>query len=398
MLGIGKLAAGAEDYYLGIAAGIEDYYVGIASPGQWIGSSQQLDIERLGELLGRARSEGLSEPERNSAAARMLGPEGLTGHASTFDRRDLLRAWCEAHPQGATLSEVQFFSAQMIANEPSLIALAGDRWTTKELLACEQSVLDAATRGVGLRIAVVPSTAIDAAIAARPTITAEQEPVARALVGGGGGVAVLIAPAGTGKGFTLGVAQAAWSAAGVEVLGATVAARAAAELRTGAGIGSMTMTSLIGQLDDGKALARNSVLVIDEASMVGTRQLARLVQHAASRDAKVVLVGDPRQLPEIDAGGVLGGLAQRVHVLGHLTSEGVLQNRGVSAMVLSCPVRCSAFLRSPPISTGCLPSLRQQRSALVTTRFGEWPRLVSLSGERKGYTESRRCRSTSTPS
>ena len=42
MLGIGKLAAGAEDYYLGIAAGIEDYYVGIASPGQWIGSSQQL--------------------------------------------------------------------------------------------------------------------------------------------------------------------------------------------------------------------------------------------------------------------------------------------------------------------------------------------------------------------
>ena len=291
MLGIGKLAAGAEDYYLGIAAGIEDYYVGIASPGQWIGSSQQLDIERLGELLGRVRSEGLSEPERNSAAARMLGPEGLTGHASTFDRRDLLRAWCEAHPQGATLSEVQFFSAQMIANEPSLIALAGDRWTTKELLACEQSVLDAATRGVGLRIAVVPSTAIDAAIAARPTITAEQEPVARALVGGGGGVAVLIAPAGTGKGFTLGVAQAAWSAAGVEVLGATVAARAAAELRTGAGIGSMTMTSLIGQLDDGKALARNSVLVIDEASMVGTRQLARLVQHAASRDAKVVLVG-----------------------------------------------------------------------------------------------------------
>jgi ATP-dependent exoDNAse (exonuclease V) alpha subunit len=77
----------------------------------------------------------------------------------------------------------------------------------------------------------------------------------------------------------------------------------------------MTITSLIGQLDEGKALARNSVLVIDEAGMVGTRQLARLVQHAASRDAKIVLVGDPRQLPEIDAGGVLGGLAQRVPVL-----------------------------------------------------------------------------------
>ena len=125
----------------------------------------------------------------------------------------------------------------------------------------------------------------------------------------------MIAPAGTGKGFTLGVAQAAWSAADLKVLGATVAARAAAELRTGTGIRSMTITSLIGQLDDGKALARNSVLVIDEAGMVGTRQLARLVDHAASRDAKVVLVGDPRQLPEIDAGGVLGGLAKHVPVL-----------------------------------------------------------------------------------
>jgi conjugative relaxase-like TrwC/TraI family protein len=178
-----------------------------------------LDTERLADVLGRVRADGLSEQQRTAAAARMLGPDGLTGHMSTFDQRDLLRAWCEAHPQGATLSEVQFLSAQMIANEPSLVGLAGERWTTQELLACEQSVLDAATRGIGRGIATVPSSAIDAAIASRPTITAEQEHVARALVGGGDGVSVLIAPAGTGKGFTLGVAQAAWGAAGVEVSG-----------------------------------------------------------------------------------------------------------------------------------------------------------------------------------
>ena len=274
-----------------------------------------LDPERLGDVLGRTRAEGLSEPERKAAIGQMLGPDGLTAHSSTFDRRDLIRAWCEAHPQGAPLSEVQFFSAQMIANEPSMVALAGERWTTRELLAFERTVLDSAQRGLGLGVATVPLGAIDAAIAARPTITAEQEHVARAIVEGGDGVSVLIAPAGTGKGFTLGVAQAAWSAVDVNVLGATVAARAATELRTGAGIPSMTIASLIGQLDDGKALARGSVLVIDEAGMVGTRQLARLVEHASTRGAKVVLVGDPRQLPEIDAGGVLGGLAQHVPVL-----------------------------------------------------------------------------------
>ena len=257
-----------------------------------------LDPDRLGALLGRKPAAGLTGPELAAATARMLGPEGLSGHASTFDRRDLLRAWCEAHPQGASLAEVQFHAAWMITNEPALVALAGERWTTKELLACEQAVLDAATRGIGGGLGVVPGAAIDAAIDARPTVTTEQQHVARALVTGGGAVSVLIAPAGTGKGFTLGVAQAAWTAAEVKVLGVTVAARAAAELRTGAGIASMTITNLLGQLDDGKALARNSVLVIDEAGMAGTRQLARLVEHAASRDAKVVLVGDPRQLPE----------------------------------------------------------------------------------------------------
>ncbi len=274
-----------------------------------------LDTDQLGALLGRAQPTGLTEEERIAATKHMLSPDGLTAHASTFDRRDLVRAWCEAHPQGATLGEVEFFSAQMIAKEPTLVALAGDRWTTTDLLACEHAVLDAATRRRGHGVAVVPSHVVDTAVGARSTISAEQEQVARALVTGGDGVSVLVAPAGTGKGFTLGVAQAAWSAADVKVLGATVAARAAAELRTGAGIPSMTITQLIGQLDDGKALALNSVLVIDEAGMVGTRQLARLVGHASERGAKVVLVGDPRQLPEIDAGGVLGGLATRVPVL-----------------------------------------------------------------------------------
>ena len=56
----------------------------------------------------------------------------------------------------------------------------------------------------------------------------------------------------------------------------------------------------------------NTVLVVDEAGMVGTRQLARVLDHAAAAHAKVVLVGDPRQLPEIDAGGLLRGLGARM--------------------------------------------------------------------------------------
>ncbi len=77
----------------------------------------------------------------------------------------------------------------------------------------------------------------------------------------------------------------------------------------------MTLARLLGQLDDhrqGSSLRPGSVLVVDEAAMVGTRQLARLLDHAQRRQVKVVLVGDPHQLPEIDAGGLFRALANRL--------------------------------------------------------------------------------------
>jgi hypothetical protein len=93
-----------------------------------------------------------------------------------------------------------------------------------------------------------------------------------------------------------------------------LAARAALELRDSAGIPSTTLARLLGQLDDGQPspVAPGAVLVVDEAGMVGTRQLARLLDHAQRLDVKVVLVGDPHQLPEIDAGGLFRTLATRL--------------------------------------------------------------------------------------
>ena len=57
----------------------------------------------------------------------------------------------------------------------------------------------------------------------------------------------------------------------------------------------------------------STVVVVDEAAMVGTRNLARLLAHADRAGAKVVLVGDHHQLPEIDAGGAFAGIRTRLH-------------------------------------------------------------------------------------
>ena len=100
------------------------------------------------------------------------------------------------------------------------------------------------------------------------------------------------------------------------MIGAALAARAARELETAAGIPSTTIARTRRHLDAGRdALDPRTILVVDEAGMVGTRTLAGLLEHAEQAAAKVVLVGDPRQLPEIDAGGLLTGLAKRLPIL-----------------------------------------------------------------------------------
>ena len=163
-------------------------------------------------------------------------------------------------------------------------------------------------------VGVAGDDVVFGALAARPELSDEQCAMVVRLTAGGHGVDVVIAAAGTGKTFALEAARAAWQHQGHHVIGAALAARAAAELEATAGVRSHTIASLLADLDraEHRGLLPGTVLVIDEAGMVGTRTLGRLLDHAEHARAKVVLVGDPRQLPEIEAGGLLRGLGQRL--------------------------------------------------------------------------------------
>ena len=175
----------------------------------------------------------------------------------------------------------------------------------------EQAAADGAVArrrdGLGLPAATVASV-----IARRPTLADEQADLVRRLTHEGDGVAVVVGKAGTGKTFALDAAREVWQSAGATVTGVALAARAATELQDSAGIPSTTLARLLGDLSredrdgtPGPLRRGRHVLVVDEAGMVGTRQLAGLLDHAQRRHVKVVLVGDPHQLPEIDAGGAV---------------------------------------------------------------------------------------------
>jgi ATP-dependent exoDNAse (exonuclease V) alpha subunit len=188
------------------------------------------------------------------------------------------------------------------------------RHTTRGLLLTEQHAINRSLDRYDDHIAVIDDRTL-APVLRRRSLSDDQTAMVRQLTTSGAGVKVLVGKADTGKTDALAAAREVWEAAGVRVTGVALPARAALELEESAGIRSATLARLLGQVDDhreGSPLEPESVLVVDEAGMIGTRQLARLLDHAEQQSIKVVLVGDPKQLPEIDAGGLFRALTTRL--------------------------------------------------------------------------------------
>lgn len=298
--------------------------------------AEGLDPASLGELLDR--DVPAVPPARGSDAAEVLfrylsSPEALTAQRSTFGRREVIQAIAEHLPAGAgtaaitDLADAYLSSRHVIKlaqarglrnsdvirrRDGGVVPTGADqaRWTTPELLAVEARVVERAMQRREAGVAVVPTEQVRAVLASRPSLSREQARLVRTITRSGAGIDVVEGAAGTGKTFALAAAREAWESVGHQVTGCALAARAAAELEQGAGIPSQTVHRLLGRLD--VRGVEHQVIVVDEAAMVGTRTLERVLDHAAAGHAKVVLVGDHRQLPAIDAGGAFAGLARRL--------------------------------------------------------------------------------------
>ncbi|MCW2601298.1 MAG: Ti-type conjugative transfer relaxase TraA, partial [Frankiales bacterium] len=154
----------------------------------------------------------------------------------------------------------------------------------------------------------------------RDTLTGAQHELVRRLLTSSAGVDVVVGPAGAGKTRALRAARQAWQEAGHTVVGTSLAAVAARELQNGSGIPSTSLARFLSDLRRVE-LPQRTVIVVDEARMIGTRQLLELLQTAAQQHAKVVLVGGPCQLSEIEAGGLFASLAGSEHALPLSTNQ-----------------------------------------------------------------------------
>jgi conjugative relaxase-like TrwC/TraI family protein len=200
------------------------------------------------------------------------------------------------------------------ADGTSVYVVAGSQlYTSAAVLDAERSVLAAAADfdGAVADTRTVELTILEAVANGAP-LTDEQAEFVNRLATSGARLQLALAPAGTGKTTALQVLARAWTDDGGRVLALAPSAAAARLLGDITGTRSDTLAKALYDLDAGRLqLTDNTLVLVDEAGMASTPDLARLTAHVSAAGASVRFVGDDRQLAAIGAGGLLRDLAQR---------------------------------------------------------------------------------------
>lgn len=274
-------------------------------------AEQGLASERLEEHHAIARANG-----EKLLANPALVLDAITRTQATFTTRDLAM-FVHRHSEGK-----EQFDRVMAAvrASPELVSLGEDgrgqkRFTSRDLIEAEKRLERATVRLEAARRHGIDEQHRKLALARaemRGLVLSSEQRSAFDHVTKSQGLGVVVGYAGTGKSAMLGVAREAWESGGYSVRGVALSGIAAENLESGSGIASRTIASMEHQWAEGRELLANrDVLVIDEAGMIGSRQMERVLTEAETRGAKVVLVGDPEQLQAIEAGAAFRGTAER---------------------------------------------------------------------------------------
>ena len=291
-----------------------------------------LDRGAVAELVARSDAREVAGDVGASTAGlgdRLAGLAGLNERANAFAQRDVLRAFAEAHPQGARVAAVRSDAAQFLGRADVLNVapepLGDARYTGAELVASERRLLAAAVGRAGEGCGVVDERALERALAAadRP-LGDDQEAAVRAVARSGHGVDVIEALAGSGKTYTAGVLRHVYEDAGWAVVGVAPTGRAVRELEGEAGIRAGTLDRTLMELERFEGFGPRTLVILDEAGMASTVQTERLLAAAQAAGAKVVAIGDPGQLPSVRAGGWMPAAGER---LGEHRLTGVRRQR-----------------------------------------------------------------------
>jgi Ti-type conjugative transfer relaxase TraA len=244
--------------------------------------------------------------------------KALSHSNATFSHQDIAR-FLNTRTQDAEQFQTAFLK---VTTSPELVPLGTDdlgkrRFTTREMFNLERSLLtNADALAHRDQHGVDPSRRTR--ILSLHTLSPEQQRAAIDITASGD-LKSLAGVAGSGKSTTLKALREIWEKEGYNVKGVALAGIAVDNLEKAAGIKSRTLASYELAWNSGRdPLTKRDVLVIDEAGMLGTRQLERALAMAEKAHAKVLLVGDAEQLQAIEAGAAFRGITS-THGVSNLT-------------------------------------------------------------------------------
>ncbi len=221
--------------------------------------------------------------------------ESATRNALTFDREKIERYF---ERMGFEPDKTRELADRALSDERVLPA-GQDRFTTREVQN-EVRALDSALHQLAAQEA---RPTLDRGEAARAGLDSGQRDAADAIAAGRG-LTVVEGFAGAGKSTMLRAAAEDLRFSGHDVVGVAPSGKAAKGLEESAGIQSNTLTRTLMDIESGKStLTARSVVVMDEAGMARNGDMGKLAQHVADAGARLVLVGDERQLGAVGRGG-----------------------------------------------------------------------------------------------
>jgi conjugative relaxase-like TrwC/TraI family protein len=251
---------------------------------QWqeVGRQHGFSQAQVQALLGGPRQVRGLETARQDVLQRAV--ERVTEQDSYFTERDLVRRAAEEAPgRGLGAAAVREGVRALLQHNPEIISLGrvgpAPYYTTREMRDLEQKLLAQVEASREDRRHLLGPERVAQVLQAHPLLKPEQRQAVEQLTGEVGSLQVLRGLPGTTKTTVLGVAREVWEAEGYTVVGAALAGKAARGLQTGAGIPSDTLHRRLGELEKGTLrITERTVFVVDEAGMVGTRPMARVVE------------------------------------------------------------------------------------------------------------------------
>ena len=252
---------------------------------------------------------------RDAIADRDVGTvlTSMTERRSTFTAADLERTLAKQIPDA--VDRAQFGNA--VLQQAGVVQLSDQaggptsRYTTKVVLTTEQHVLRAADGLARNNRHGVTDTARAEVLDRFATMRADQR-AAFLHATEATGLSLIDGQAGTGKSYTMAAVREAYEAAGNSVIGLAPTNAVAQDMgRDGFTRSGTVHSELFALNNDRRAWNDRTVVMVDEAAMLDTKTMAMLTAHAHHSGAKLILVGDDRQLASIERGGMFGALKDR---------------------------------------------------------------------------------------